>query len=63
MVTDARSFLSYPRHEYFRRILCNIIGNDVASGELPCDMKLLEQIVKSISFNNAKDYFEVDLGE
>ncbi|WP_411275555.1 glucuronate isomerase [Daejeonella sp.] len=57
MITDSRSFLSYPRHEYFRRILCNLIGNDVENGELPNDMKWLGQTVQDISFNNANKYF------
>ena len=57
MITDSRSFLSYPRHEYFRRILCNLIGNDVENGELPADMKWLGQTVQDISYNNAKTYF------
>jgi glucuronate isomerase len=61
MLTDSRSFLSYPRHEYFRRILCNLIGNDVASGEIPADMELLGKMVENICFNNAKDYFGIDL--
>lgn len=57
MLTDSRSFLSYPRHEYFRRILCNLIGNDVEKGEIPADMELLGKMVEDISFNNAKNYF------
>ncbi len=57
MLTDSRSFLSYPRHEYFRRILCNIIGNDVTKGELPADEKWLGKLVADISYNNAKAYF------
>ncbi len=57
MLTDSRSFLSYPRHEYFRRILCNLLGNDVENGELPADMDLLGQMVKNICYNNAKEYF------
>jgi glucuronate isomerase len=57
MLTDSRSFLSYPRHEYFRRILCNLIGNWVENGEYPSDMKQLEKIVKDISFGNAKKFF------
>ncbi|MBQ8814408.1 MAG: glucuronate isomerase [Lachnospiraceae bacterium] len=61
MLTDSRSFLSYTRHEYFRRILCNLIGNWVEKGEFPADMEMLEMIVKGISFNNAKDYFKLDL--
>ncbi len=57
MLTDSRSFLSYPRHEYFRRILCNILGNDVENGLIPRDMKLLGPMVEDICFNNAKNYF------
>ena len=57
MLTDSRSFLSYTRHEYFRRILCNLLGNDVENGEIPNDIELLGQMVENISFNNAKNYF------
>lgn len=57
MLTDSRSFLSYTRHEYFRRILCNMLGHDVENGEIPYDMELLGQMVENISFNNAKQYF------
>lgn len=57
MLTDSRSFLSYSRHEYFRRILCNIIGGWVENGEYPNDKEMLENIVKDISINNAKAYF------
>jgi glucuronate isomerase len=57
MLTDSRSFLSYPRHEYFRRIMCNLIGTWVENGEYPNDMQKLEKIVKDISFGNAKRYF------
>lgn len=57
MLTDSRSFLSYPRHEYFRRILCELIGGWVENGEYPKDMKNLEKIVKGISYNNAVRYF------
>lgn len=60
MLTDSRSFLSYPRHEYFRRILCNLLGEDVEKGELPRDMKLLGQMVEDICFNNAKNYFPME---
>ena len=59
MVTDSRSFLSYPRHEYFRRILCNLIGDMVEQGLYPHDMDILKQIVCDVSFNNAKNYFGV----
>ena len=61
MLTDSRSFLSYTRHEYFRRILCNLIGNWVEDGEFPADMETLEEIVKGISYNNAVRYFGFDL--
>jgi glucuronate isomerase len=61
MITDSRSFLSYPRHEYFRRILCNLLGNDVEAGLLPNDMDLLGKTVKDICFNNAKSYFPMEL--
>jgi glucuronate isomerase len=57
MLTDSRSFLSYTRHEYFRRTLCNILGNDIENGEIPNDMKLVGQMVENICFNNAKEYF------
>lgn len=58
MLTDSRSFLSYARHDYFRRILCNLIGTWVEDGEYPNDEKALETIIKGISYNNAKRYFE-----
>jgi len=61
MLTDSRSFLSYPRHEYFRRILCNILGNDVEAGLLPADMALLGKMVEDICFNNARNYFPMEL--
>lgn len=60
MLTDSRSFLSYPRHEYFRRILCNLLGNDVEAGILPNDMPLLGKMVEDICFNNAKVYFPME---
>jgi glucuronate isomerase len=59
MLTDSRSFLSYPRHEYFRRILCNLIGNDVEQGLLPAsELPFLGKLVEDISYNNANRYFE-----
>ena len=61
MLTDSRSFLSYSRHEYFRRILCNILGSDVESGLLPNDMGWLGKMVEDICFNNARDYFAMQL--
>ena len=57
MLTDSRSFVSYTRHEYFRRILCNYIGTLVADGELPEDYEILGKIVEDISYNNAVSYF------
>ncbi len=60
MLTDSRSLLSYPRHEYFRRILCNLLGNDVEKGLIPNDMKLLGEMVENISYNNAKNYFQFE---
>lgn len=61
MLTDSRSFLSYTRHEYFRRILCNLIGEWVENGEAPNDMKLLGEMVQNICYNNAKNYFGIEL--
>lgn len=57
MLTDSRSFLSFPRHEYFRRILCNLLGNEVASGELPADEKWLGKIAADVCYYNAREYF------
>ena len=61
MLTDSRSFLSYTRHEYFRRILCELIGCWIENGEYPADYKTLEKIIKGISYNNAVRYFGFDL--
>ena len=59
MLTDSRSFLSYPRHEYFRRTLCNLLGNDVESGQLPAsELDFIGQMVENISYNNAKNFFK-----
>ena len=58
MLTDSRSFISYPRHEYFRRILCDVIGNDVENGKLPAsELDFIGKMVEDISYNNAKNYF------
>jgi len=57
MLTDSRSFLSFPRHEYFRRILCNLFGDDVENGELPNDIEWIGKVVKDICYNNAQNYF------
>ncbi|GAB3425157.1 glucuronate isomerase [Niabella aquatica] len=61
MLTDSRSFLSFPRHEYFRRILCNLFGNDVENGELPANIEWIGQVVQDICFNNANNYFNLKL--
>jgi glucuronate isomerase len=62
MLTDSRSFMSYTRHEYFRRLLCQIIGDDVENGELPRDMALLGNLVKRVCYVNASTYFGFELG-
>ena len=62
MLTDSRSFLSYSRHEYFRRILCNLLGRDVVNGELPRDMKLLGTLVRNVCYHNARAYFPLPPG-
>jgi glucuronate isomerase len=56
MVTDSRSFMSYPRHEYFRRVLCNLIGQEMERGELPNDEALLGTMIRNICCNNAQEY-------
>jgi len=61
MLTDSRSFLSYPRHEYFRRILCNMVGGDVEAGLLPNDIDWLGRMIENICFNNAAQYFSMSL--
>ena len=58
MLTDSRSFVSYPRHEYFRRILCNLVGTWVENGEYPRDEVMLEKIIRGIAYQNAKEYFQ-----
>lgn len=57
MLTDSRSFLSYTRHEYFRRLLCNILGRDMQRGLVPDDPNLVGELVTDISYRNARDYF------
>lgn len=58
MLTDSRSFVSYPRHDYFRRVLCNLIGRDVEAGLIPSgEMDRVCSMVEDISYNNAKNYF------
>ncbi len=63
MLTDSRSFLSFPRHEYFRRILCNLLARDVENGELPNDVQWLGKIVQDICFKNAKNYLKVAVND
>lgn len=60
MVTDSRSFLSFPRHEYFRRILCNVLGEEVEKGELPNDMELIGNLVERICYKNAESFFNLN---
>jgi glucuronate isomerase len=59
MLTDSRSFMSYPRHEYFRRVLCNLLGQEMELGELPNDEKLVGEMVRNICYQNAERYFEL----
>jgi len=61
MITDSRSFLSYSRHDYFRRLLCNLLGNDVQAGRLPDDIALLGRVVEDVCFKNARSYFGFDV--
>jgi len=60
MVTDSRSFLSFPRHEYFRRILCNVLGDEIEKGELPNNMQLIGSMVENICYKNAVSYFKIE---
>jgi glucuronate isomerase len=62
MLTDSRSFMSFPRHEYFRRVLCNLLGREVEKGELPNDEKLLGSVIRNICFENARGYLGLQLG-
>ncbi len=62
MLTDSRSFLSFPRHEYFRRILCNLFGEDMENGELPDDIELCGKVIQDICYNNKVGYFGWNIG-
>ena len=62
MVTDSRSFLSFPRHEYFRRVLCNLLGQSLEAGEMPSDLPLVGEMVREICYGNARGYFGFELG-
>jgi glucuronate isomerase len=61
MVTDSRSFMSFPRHEYFRRVLCNLLGREMEAGELPNDMELIGSMVQNICFENARHFLGLKL--
>jgi glucuronate isomerase len=63
MLTDSRSFLSYPRHDYFRRILCDLLGREMESGMIPNDLALIGNMVSDISYNNVKNYFGLEVNE
>ena len=59
MTTDSRSFMSYPRHEYFRRVLCNLVGRDVERGALPSRADYVGRLIRDVCYGNAKGYFGV----
>jgi len=61
MTTDSRSFMSFPRHEYFRRLLCDIFGQEMERGELPNDEKLIGRMIENISFENARQFLGLEL--
>jgi glucuronate isomerase len=61
MLTDSRSFMSYPRHEYFRRVLCNMLGKDIESGEIPNDESLVGPMIRNLCYGNARDYFGFEI--
>ena len=63
MLTDSRSFMSYPRHEYFRRVLCNLLGRDIENGEIPDDDELVGPMIENICFGNARQYLGLDIPE
>jgi glucuronate isomerase len=63
MITDSRSFMSYPRHEYFRRTLCNLIGRDMESGLVPNDEKLVGPMIRNICYANAEHYMAFPMAE
>jgi len=62
MLTDSRSFMSYVRHEYFRRVLCRLVGADVDAGLIPADKKLVGEMIENICYKNAKRYFGMETG-
>ena len=63
MVTDSRSFMSYPRHEYFRRVLCNLIGTEIEKGELPDSEELVGSMISRICYQNAAEYLSLPMAE
>ena len=63
MVTDSRSFMSFPRHEYFRRILCNVLGNDIEAGLLPDDEPIMARLIKDVCFENAARFLGIETSE
>jgi glucuronate isomerase len=62
MLTDSRSFMSFPRHEYFRRVLCNLVGRDIENGELPADFEMVGAMVKNICYRNAHEFLSLEVG-
>jgi glucuronate isomerase len=63
MTTDSRSFMSFPRHEYFRRILCDLIGSEVERGELPGNEELVARLVEDVCYRNAEEYFSLKVAQ
>jgi glucuronate isomerase len=63
MVTDSRSFMAYPRHEYFRRVLCNLLGTEMEDGLIPNDTPMIGEIIRKICFTNAKEYLSLEVPE
>ena len=61
MLTDSRSFMSYPRHEYFRRVLCNLLGTDIETGAIPDDDCMVGPMIRNICYGNAKQYLGLDV--
>jgi glucuronate isomerase len=60
-VTDSRSFMSFPRHEYFRRVLCNLVGREMDNGELPNDEPLMGELIRNVCFANARQYLTLEM--
>jgi len=62
MLTDSRSFASFPRHEYFRRVLCDLLGDDMTTGQLPDDFEMVGNLAKNICYGNARDFLGLEVG-